>query len=167
MGEPERRLEHADERAARAALRGLAPALQLHLGELDVPVAVLVPHELVEGARGGVEAVLGEALRDLGLGALQPRDDPAVDEGELDGRVRVEPGVLALAVHQHEARGVPELVAEAAVALAALQVEVERAPVGGERGEGEAQRVGAVGGDALGVVALDALLGRLAVRGRA
>jgi hypothetical protein len=62
----------------------------------------------------------------------------------------VQPAVLALAVHQHEAAGVPELVAEVAIALAALAVEVDAAAQAGQRGEGEAQRIGAVGRDALG-----------------
>ena len=61
-----------------------------------------------------------------------------------------EAAVLALAVHQHEARRVPELVAEVAIALAALRVEVDVAAERGERREGEAQRVGAEAGDAFG-----------------
>ena len=61
----------------------------------------------------------------------------------------VQAGVLALGVHQHEARRVPQLVAEVAVALAAAEVEVERAREARERGEGEAQRIGAEGRDAV------------------
>ena len=64
--------------------------------------------------------------------------------------VLVQAAVLAFAVHQHEARGVPQLVAEVAVALAALAVEVDAAAQRGQRGKGEAQRVGAVGRNAVG-----------------
>src|SRR6185503_20530939 len=62
----------------------------------------------------------------------------------------VHAAVLALGVHQHEARRVPPLVAEIAVALAAAEIEIERAREGGERGEGEAQRIGAEGWNPLG-----------------
>ncbi len=57
--------------------------------------------------------------------------------------------VLSLGVHQHVAGGVPQLVAEVAVALDAAQVELDVAPGGGQGGEGEAQGVGAEGGDAV------------------
>ena len=70
------------------------------------------------------------------------------------------PAVLPLRVHQDIARGVPQLVAEVAVALDAAQVELDVAPGGGERGEGEAQGVGAEAGDAVGEV-LAGLLGDL------
>ncbi len=56
--------------------------------------------------------------------------------------------VLALGVHQHEAGGVPQLVAEVAVALAAAEVEVDIAAERRQRSEGEAQRIGAEGRDA-------------------
>ena len=62
--------------------------------------------------------------------------------------MRVEATVLTFSVHQHELGGVPKLVAEVAVALAALAVEVHRAAQAGQRREGEAQRIGAVAGNA-------------------
>ena len=65
--------------------------------------------------------------------------------------------VQALHLHQHETRGVPQLVAEIAVALAALAVEADVAPQAGECGEGEAQRVGAVAWDAVGEFLLGVL----------
>ena len=67
MREPQRGLEHAQQRAARAARDRLVGRREVDLGELEVPVAVLVPDELVDCARGVVEAVLGEPLLDLGL----------------------------------------------------------------------------------------------------
>jgi hypothetical protein len=68
--------------------------------------------------------------------------------------------VLALRVHQDIARGIPKLVAEVAVALDAPEVELHVPPGGGQRREGEAQGIGAEGGDALGEV-LAGLLGDL------
>ena len=38
------------------------PLCDLHLGQFHIPVAVLVPDEFVDGARGQVEAVVGESL---------------------------------------------------------------------------------------------------------
>ena len=161
MHQPQHRFEHAQQRAPRRALLGLVRRLQLHLGDLEVPVAVLVPDERVDRLRDGVEPVFGEALLDCGFDALQLASDPAVglreDEVVVERLTRRalglgvlgEAAVLALAVHQHEAGRVPELVAEVAVALAALGVEVDVAAKAGERAEGEAQRVGAEAGNAV------------------
>ena len=77
MREAQRGLQHAHQRAARAALLRFVALGELLLGDLDVPVAVLVPDEAVDRAGDVVEAVLGEALLDFGLGALQRADDPA------------------------------------------------------------------------------------------
>src|SRR3546814_4510257 len=59
---------------------------------------------------------------------------------------------VPLGVHQHETRGVPQLVAEVAIAFAALQVEVDIASQRCVGGHGEAQCIGAVSGKALWVV---------------
>ena len=76
--------------------------------------------------------------RDVVLRLLQAAEQPAVDERQRRRLRLVEAAVLALDVHQHEARRVPQLVAEVAVALAAVQVEVERAVERRERREREA-----------------------------
>ncbi len=70
----------------------------------------------------------------------------------------VDPRVLALAVHQHEPRGIPELVAEISIAFAAGEVELDVAAVGRQAREGEAQRVGAEGRYAFGELAARRLL---------
>jgi hypothetical protein len=82
VGEAQRRLEHANQRAAGATLLRFAGG-NLDLGDFQVPVAILVPHELVHRARRRVEAVLGERLGHGALGTLQPGDDPAVRRGEF------------------------------------------------------------------------------------
>src|SRR5690606_2690604 len=56
--------------------------------------------------------------------------------------------VFAFGVHQHVAGGVPQLVAKVAVAFQALHVPVDVTAGGGHGCQGEAQGVGAVGGDA-------------------
>ena len=57
--------------------------------------------------------------------------------------------ILAFTIHQDKARGVPQFVAEISIALAALAVEVDTASQTGQGGEGEAQGISAVSGNAL------------------
>ena len=75
-----------DQRAARAALlrlgRGLA--LQHRLGELEVPVAELVPGEFVQRGGREVEAVFAQRTVDLRERGGEARDDPAVGDRQLD-----------------------------------------------------------------------------------
>ncbi len=156
MREAQHGFQHAQQRAASGALLRVGTVLQLHLGDFHIPVAVLVPDELVDRLRDIVEAVVDEALLDLGLGALQQTDDPAVGLREIE--VAVRPAVLAFAVHKHKAGRVPQLVAEVAVAFTAVHVELDVAAGAGEAGEGEAQRICAVGGDALRELLARALL---------
>ncbi len=106
---------------------------------------------------GLVEAVATDGLVDAGDGGLQAVLDPAVGGGQFDGTRQAtlragQPAVLPLGVHEDVARGVPQLVAEVAVALSAAQVELDVAAGAGQGGEGEAQGVGAEAGDALGKV---------------
>ena len=138
--------------AGGALLLGRA-GVQLHLGEFQIPVAVFVPDEFVDGARGLVEAVGGEGFVHFGDGLLQACGDPAVGVRKVHRQAGVLPAVVAFQVHQREAGGVPQLVAEVAVALGALQVELDVAAVRGQTREGEAQGIGAEGGDALGELA--------------
>ncbi|VFT37133.1 Uncharacterised protein [Pseudomonas aeruginosa] len=111
---------------------------QHRLDQLQVPGAVLVPDELIEGLGGQIEAEGVELAGDFLLGALQLGDDPAVDRGQLD-RLAVDPGVLAIGVLDDEVGGVPDLVAEVAEAFDAAHVELDVAAGGGQRAEGEAQ----------------------------
>src|SRR5690606_34419886 len=108
-----------------------------------------------------VEAVVGEVLAGFGGGFGQAGKDPFLRiRCRSDARVAIRASVVArsrrerrsytLGVHQDEAGGVPQLVAEVLVALGAAEVELDVAAVAGERGDGEAQRVGAEGGDAVG-----------------
>src|SRR5690606_28035611 len=122
--QPQARLEDLEQGAPRGALASLARIGELDLGGFDVPVAVLVPDELVDRPGNEVEAVVGIVALDLGGHPGEARRDPAIERGEIEmavGRIpRPEPAIASLAVHEHEAGGVPELVAEVAVALAAV-----------------------------------------------
>ena len=82
-----------------------ALALQAGLGDLDVPVADLVPEELLHAAghvaKGVVLDTLGDHLHGLGQAAEHPGVGRRLHDG-LAGRE-------ALHVHEQEAAGVPDL----------------------------------------------------------
>ena len=173
MGQPQNRLQRANQGAAGGALLGLAAGLDLHLRDFQVPVAELVPGKVVDCVGDVVEPVFCKALGHVGLDNLELGRDPTVGlaeshiavkrTGRLDhsatgvkfGRaafglgVLLQPAILAFAVHQHEAGGVPQLVAKVAVPLAPLAVKVDAAPERCQCRKRESQRIGAVGGYAV------------------
>src|SRR6202007_2259329 len=120
------------------------------LGQLEGPVAEVVPRELVERGGGIVEAVLAEGALDGCEHAAEARPDPPVGDRELHGLAGR--SWLLAEGQRDETRRVPELVAEVSVAADAREVEANVAIRGGEGGEGEAQRVRAVRGNACGVL---------------
>src|SRR5439155_672326 len=89
-------------RARAGGLRGEAPrrgvaAIEVELGELEIPVADLAPHELVERGRRVAEAVARERGADVQRRGRQPARDPA--RGEIRLRpARRRGGVVALEV---------------------------------------------------------------------
>ena len=118
---------------------------QHRLGELQIPVAEDIPGEVVDRARRRVEAV---GVEGCGHGAGRTRGlahDPAVDPAL--GLRGIEAGDRRTAIGLAEARRVPELGGEVAVAGDAALGELDVAPLRLHRGEGEAQRIGAVGLD--------------------
>ena len=140
-------IEHEGDRRPRLVLGGAVGALQHRLCELEVPVAEDVPDEAVGRARRLVELVEHDALRDLVDRFRRLAEDPAV-ERLIDG-ARIEPGRMRAGIHLREARRVPDLGREVAVALDALDRELDVAPLRRHGGEREAQRVGAVAVDQL------------------
>ena len=66
-----------------------AVEVEAELDELEVPVAELAPEELVDGAGGFVEAVVGERVGDAVGDGAEAGEDPAGFErrglGEVDG----------------------------------------------------------------------------------
>ena len=152
VGQAQQGLQGLDQGAAGAALGGVGTGLagEGGLGQLQVPVAEMVPGEFVQGLGGLVEAVAADGLVHAGDGGLEAVANPAVGGGELDGAGQA--AVLVLGIHEDVTRGVPQLVAEVAVALGAAQVELDVAAGAGQGGEGEAQGIGAEAGDAVGEV---------------
>ena len=152
MGHTQRSLEHADQCAASPGFyRRLRIVVPQHgFGQLQVPVAVLVPDKFVDGLRGEVEAVVGDGRFNCFLCFLQARDNPALRETEpvffiLPGAAR-----CVLTVHQDIAGRVPDFIAEVAETLDAPDIELDIAPGRSQRVIGETQGVGTVGGHALG-----------------
>ncbi|GJE71505.1 hypothetical protein CHKEEEPN_3051 [Methylorubrum podarium] len=136
-------VDQEGDRGLRLRPRGRIDALALQhgLGEFEIPVAEHVPDEAVGGRRRVVEAVDGDGVGHLRhrLGGLGER--PGVERlGHGLGPVV---GLEFAAVHLGEAGRVPELGREVAVALDPLGPELDVAAGGGERGEGEAQGIGA------------------------
>ena len=80
-------------------------ALQAGLGDLDVPVADLVPEELLHAAGHVAKGVVLDALGDHLDGLRQAAEHPGVGRRLNDGLA----GRVALHVHKQEAAGVPDL----------------------------------------------------------
>ena len=134
------------------ALAAGAAGLKLHFGEFQIPVAIVVPHEAVQGFRRQIKAVGFVGLRNLLDGLIQTTYDPHIGEGvaaRLGGGCAVA-AVLVFGVHQDEVGGVPDFVAEVAVAFGAFEVEVHAAAQAGVACHGEAQCIRAHAGDAFG-----------------
>src|SRR6185437_14761671 len=123
-------LEHLEQCAAGARAGGGRGGLGLQhrLGELEVPVAELVPGELVKRGGGIVETVFGESLLDRLDSASEARADPTIGYRKLHAfRVARGSGVLPgiACTQDDEARGIPQLVAEVAVTGHAREVEAD------------------------------------------
>ena len=161
MGDAQQRLENGEQGASRApqdfGRRLLVP--QQRLGEFQIPVAVLVPGEIVNGGCIKIESIRFHRALGDGHQVIGARQDPAV--GQAQGGVTLEIGIAGvgiLAVHLNEPSRVPQLVAEVAVAVDPVQVEAHVAAGAGQGAEREAQRVGAVGGNAVGEILARLLL---------
>ena len=98
--------------------RAIRPGQQ-RLRQLQIPVAIDVPDEAIGRGRRIVEAIGFDRLGDLGGGLRGLVRDPAVER--FLRRLRIEARDARAAVHLGEARGVPQLGREIAVALDALR----------------------------------------------
>ena len=82
MGQPQNGFQYLHKGATGAALLGvgIVVAIQDRFGQLQVPVAVLVPDKLVGGVAGHIKAEAVQGVTNFLLGTLQGRDDPAVGQ---------------------------------------------------------------------------------------
>ena len=132
--------QHIEQHLLRAELGLLVLAVEAGLGQLDIPVAVAVPDEVVDLARGHAQLVAVHVLADLFDHVVELGEDPLVLDLQLLGQLVFVDGE----VHHHKAAGVPELVAEVAHGLALLHVEAHVVAGGVAGDEVVAQRVRAV-----------------------
>ena len=146
------RFQHANQRLTRTALRGFVALSHLDLRQFEVPVTVLVPNEGVDGVGSVVKTPLGHGLVNFSDRAVEFVHDPTIDEAQLHFGAGFHAAVLTGDVHQHETRGVPELVAEVAITFGTLQVEVDVATEVGVSGHRKAQCVSTVSGNAFRIV---------------
>ena len=145
MQQTEQLVEHIQKHGLRPAARPRVASLERGLGELDVPVTEGMPGELVEarGSLGKLERGEGafHVLRDV----LEAGENPPVGKRQpplLQCRLfRVE----VPEVEQDEAGRIPQLVGKGAVAIDALERELDVPALLGERGQRITQRVGAEG----------------------
>ncbi len=143
-----------EHRPGRVPLRVAEVAVERRLGGLQVPVAELVPEELVERSGGLVELVGFHAFGAGVGGGPQARENPAIGQGKRGRRRAALPfhggfGVRQarlefLQMHEREPGRVPELVDEVAVTLHPVDGHAHVSALGGEGGQGEAEGVGAV-----------------------
>ena len=103
MHEAHRRIEHEDQVTLGLQTRRIV--LETGLGDLNVPVADLVPEEVLDAARHLAEGVLLNTLGHHARGLGQAAEHPGIGRGLGDGLAR---GV-AIHVHEQETAGVPDL----------------------------------------------------------
>ncbi|ENZ84188.1 hypothetical protein D088_330001 [Salmonella enterica subsp. houtenae serovar 16:z4,z32:-- str. RKS3027] len=148
MRQTQQTFQHGDQRVACAAQFRFRSTVHHRLGQLQIPVAELVPGEFIQNARGDIEA---EAIQRVAIrfdSLVEFRQNPAVRQrqGHL---AAVEAAILVFGIHQHKAAGVPQLVTEVTIAFQALHIPVDIATGRGQCRQGEAQGVGAVRLDAV------------------
>ena len=138
------RFKHTQQRTACGALLCRAAVLDLYFSDFQVPVTVLIPHQVVEGLCRQVETVVMELLTNFRFGTLQQADHPAIGSREVQVSISgVDAAILVFSVHQHKACGIPQLVAEVAIPLAARQIKLDIAAGASQGGKSKAQRIGA------------------------
>ena len=169
MREAKRGFQLTYKHAACGARRCMVACLfcfgDLYFGAFNVPVAILVPDEFVERFCGEVETIRVEAFRNILLGELQAAKQPFIDERKGHRCVTRDAAILAFHIHQNEACGVPQLVAEVAIALAAREVKVQRHRHRAQRRKGKAHGVRTIRRNAVREVFANVFLGLFAVAG--
>ena len=141
MQEAHRTLQHGTQNIERRILRAdILLVIEACLRQLDVPVAELAPQELVDRASRLTELIVLEVCRHVARRLLCAREDPAVGE-RIVLRRRHERCVRSLEIHQHVARGIPDLVRKIARRLDALPVEAHVVAGRIARDEHEAERI--------------------------
>ena len=148
MRQAQQTFQHGHQRIAGTAQFSISSSGHYRLGQLQIPVAELVPGELVQDARGDIEAEVIQRFAVRFDGLVEFSEDPAVCQRQ-GHFAAVETAIISFSVHQHEAAGVPQLVTEVTVTFQTLHIPVDVAAGRGQRRQGETQGVGAVRLDAV------------------
>ena len=83
MRQTQQGLQHGHQGVTGGALLGLRALAQYRLGQLQIPVAELVPDKFVQHASRDVEAVGVQRGAEVADGDLQLGLDPAIRQAEL------------------------------------------------------------------------------------
>ena len=120
---------------------GVLVLIQGRLDQFDVPVAELVPEELVDGRSGLVEFIPVQRFPHRGNRPVDPAENPLIGQGQIrfSGGLL---GVVSLEVGQGEPGRVPYLVGEVPVAGDPVLGEADVPPLRGEGRQGEPEGVG-------------------------
>ena len=132
--------QHIAQHVLGGQLSSLILAVETGLGQLDIPVAVGVPDEIVDLGGGHTQLIRLQIVGDLADQRIQTAEHPLVLQLQLLRQLHLVNGQ----VHHHEAAGIPDLIGEVAHSLALLHKETHiiAGAVAGD--EVEAQSVGAV-----------------------
>ena len=122
MQQPQHLVQNVDQHGKGRLLPAGILGIQPRLGQLNVPVAVGIPDEVVDLLHCHAQLVLFQILRDLGNQGVQLGEHPLVGNFQLIKLGKFVFGVLGQ-VHQNIPGGVPQLVGEVAHGLAPLHIE--------------------------------------------
>ena len=124
MSQAQRLLKNGNQCMAGSSLNSFVALVELDFRKFKIPVAVLVPNEGVDCVGSVIETVVFKGLTDFLNSTFELGPNPLIWSGVFHRSIRIKTAVFAFNVHQNEACGVPELVAEIAVTVGAFDVEV-------------------------------------------
>ena len=132
--------QHVAQHVLGGQLGSLVLAVETGLGQLDIPVAVGVPDEVVDLGGGHAQLIRLQIVGDLADQRIQAAEHPLVLQLQLLRQLHLVDGQ----VHHHEAAGVPDLIGEVAHSLALLHKETHIVAGAVAGNEVETQSVSAV-----------------------
>ena len=132
--------------------------IEPHFGRFDVPIAIFVPHKLIQLATSFAQLPAFDQAARFALHRLQPAQDPAIRQPQLVGRRQLIAHVIGRVilrqrqrvigqVHDHKASGVPDLVGKVAIGFNARHTQLHVTARCAASEQGEAQGVAAILGD--------------------
>ncbi|CDN46068.1 Uncharacterized protein BN871_KJ_00010 [Paenibacillus sp. P22] len=140
MDQALRPVQHVGEHGLRRLFGVGILTVQIQLGNLDVPVAQIVPDEIVQQAACFAEVVGVDQSRHIARGLVQTMQDPAVGRAERNSYIDIII-IETFQIHQGEAGSVPDLVGEVSRLLYLLQAEPQILPRRAAGGQHEAHRI--------------------------